>query len=155
MATPAFVRLIREWNAAVSAVVRVVGSRERALAAVEGIKLQEHYGVCFASYRFLGKRGGLSNKAIQRMMDQLEEAGLIRRKRIIRANQTQGTYVVDWGGLWQRVAAALDKLARERSRPGEYERLLAEGRLGEAWDLKRSTHTDAELLAEMRHPPPG
>jgi len=79
------------------------------------MKLQAYYGECFAGTRHLGAAGRLSNKAVQRVMVQLERANLITRARMKRERGvkdrrgreiggTLGTYRVDWRDLWAAAA---------------------------------------------------
>lgn len=96
-------QVLADWDRLMVVATHVTGSRNRAGAAMEGLKLEAYYGTCYAGTKFLGANGGISNKAVQRMLRHLEDRGLITRTRRIRPNGTWGTHLIDWLGFWQEL----------------------------------------------------
>ena len=82
-----------------------------------GMRLQAWYGTCFASARFLGHQGAISNKAFLRTLRLLRSKGLVSVKRRVRRNGTQGTYETDFRELWRWLREAVKRFAKERRWP--------------------------------------
>jgi hypothetical protein len=100
-------QIISQWDKIVTILDGILGSKGRAYSTAEGMKLEAYYGKCFASTTFLGKRGGISNKAVQRNLNWLDSEGLIDRERRVRPNKTLGTYRIRWDKLWAVVKQLL------------------------------------------------
>lgn len=67
-------------------------------------------GICFASAKYIGHSAGLSEKAVDRLIRRLAESGLIHRRRVLRADLTLGTNILDPGPLLSLVKKALARL---------------------------------------------
>jgi len=100
------------------------------------MKLEAYYGACFASTTWLGRAGGLSNKAFQRNLNWLEDEDLIERERRVRPDKTLGTYRIWWTKLWILVSELLDEwnLARQRKLFRGYEGDLTSEEWFERWN---------------------
>lgn len=138
-------RILAHYEKIITILDGVTGSRKRALATAEGMKLEAYYGSCFASTTWLGRAGGLSNKAFQRNLNWLEDQGLIERERRVRPDKTLGTYRIRWSKLWTIVSELLSEwnLVRQRK--------LYRGYGGELTDDEWFDHWDAITAPD---PPP-
>lgn len=141
----------------------VLGSYRSASMVILGMRLQAHYGVCFASARFLGEAGGrerlpwelcppgreyAERKRWYRALRQLKHWGVVRVQRRIRPDGSCGTNVVDFGGLWvwlrKHLRAAL-------ARPGWYEGHV---RHSGAYTIVKGPGLDAFIAPAPRLPRP-
>jgi hypothetical protein len=129
-------RILTHYDRIITILDGVTGSRKRALASAEGMKLEAYYGACFASTTWLGRAGGLSNKAFQRNLNWLEDEDLIERERRVRPDKTLGTYRIWWTKLWILVSELLDEwnLARQRKLFRGYEGDLTSEEWFERWN---------------------
>ena len=131
------VKILTHYSKVITVLTGVTGSRKRALSSAEGMKLEAYYGACFASTTWLGKSAGLSNKAVQRNLNWLEENNLIERERRVRTNKTLGTYRVWWTKLWVLVAELLKEwnIAYQRKLFRGHKEELTDREWFERWDI--------------------
>ncbi len=129
--------------------IEILGSPKRANMALLAMRLQAYYGKCYASAGFIAAETRACEKTWDRCLARMKATDLVKVRRRIRPNGTQGTNQVDLARLWQALLRILHSLWN-----GVRYRALRSMRVGRSLWLKAWAQWEPVEVVLLGQPPP-